>query len=424
MVYKKYIKKNGKLHGPYYYESYMENGVVKKRYIGSVGQPHAKKNNLVALQILLILIGILVLLDFAYLSITGSTVLEQTSTFTNIFSDISNKFGDILALDQNAFIENSEVVPQNDSDENSANNEENQSLGNDEGQIPLDNETSNETLANESIGNETIIESSNETENNETVGNETLIGGVTGNETSNETVENQTLTNLILIQAIPQIRIVKNGNFSLNLSEYFSGAQIYEFNASNITFELNGEILTIVPDLDFKGARKGIITALAGNESLESNEFNILVSSGAVGIEISRYQIKVGEPVNWTQNISLDVPENVTIELPREAENISIKKVDNEELTNASASFVSISGNVVIGIENKKKDSLIVSWFKNLLGKITGKVIDSEENASVQVTLHDNVTNYVIEYQTPGPEAFEELTSYGKEVNISASDEL
>jgi len=35
MVHKRYVKKNGKIHGPYYYESYRENGLVKKRYIGS-----------------------------------------------------------------------------------------------------------------------------------------------------------------------------------------------------------------------------------------------------------------------------------------------------------------------------------------------------------------------------------------------------
>lgn len=35
MVYKKYIYKNGKLIGPYYYESYRENGKVKTKYIGT-----------------------------------------------------------------------------------------------------------------------------------------------------------------------------------------------------------------------------------------------------------------------------------------------------------------------------------------------------------------------------------------------------
>src|SRR3989344_6356356 len=33
MVHKKYIKINGKKYGPYYYESYRENGKIKKRYI-------------------------------------------------------------------------------------------------------------------------------------------------------------------------------------------------------------------------------------------------------------------------------------------------------------------------------------------------------------------------------------------------------
>lgn len=33
MVYKKYIKRNGKTFGPYYYESYRENGRVKTRFV-------------------------------------------------------------------------------------------------------------------------------------------------------------------------------------------------------------------------------------------------------------------------------------------------------------------------------------------------------------------------------------------------------
>ena len=36
MVFKRFIKKNGKLMGPYYYESYRdETGKVKKRYLGT-----------------------------------------------------------------------------------------------------------------------------------------------------------------------------------------------------------------------------------------------------------------------------------------------------------------------------------------------------------------------------------------------------
>ena len=34
MAYKRYARKNGKVYGPYYYESYREGGKVKKIYIG------------------------------------------------------------------------------------------------------------------------------------------------------------------------------------------------------------------------------------------------------------------------------------------------------------------------------------------------------------------------------------------------------
>jgi hypothetical protein len=35
MVHKRYIKRNGKLFGPYYYESYRVGDKVKKRYLGT-----------------------------------------------------------------------------------------------------------------------------------------------------------------------------------------------------------------------------------------------------------------------------------------------------------------------------------------------------------------------------------------------------
>ena len=36
MAYKRYVKKKGTVHGPYYYESYRdETGKVKRRYLGT-----------------------------------------------------------------------------------------------------------------------------------------------------------------------------------------------------------------------------------------------------------------------------------------------------------------------------------------------------------------------------------------------------
>ncbi len=43
MVHKKYIKRNGKKFGPYYYENYRENGKIKTRYIGTSLKKHDKE---------------------------------------------------------------------------------------------------------------------------------------------------------------------------------------------------------------------------------------------------------------------------------------------------------------------------------------------------------------------------------------------
>ena len=36
MVHKKFVKKGGKIFGPYYYETYRENGKVKTVYVGKI----------------------------------------------------------------------------------------------------------------------------------------------------------------------------------------------------------------------------------------------------------------------------------------------------------------------------------------------------------------------------------------------------
>jgi len=110
---------------------------------------------------------------------------------------------------------------------------------------------------------------------------------------------NITAENLTFIKTIPTIRVPLNGSAQINLTEYFSGAERYEFQASNITAIFNNEILELSPQPGFKGARKGKIIAYEGNNSLESNEFNILVSRGAITIQTATTaQIKVGEKVH------------------------------------------------------------------------------------------------------------------------------
>ncbi|MFH1289797.1 MAG: thrombospondin type 3 repeat-containing protein, partial [Nanoarchaeota archaeon] len=74
MVYKKYIKRGNKLHGPYYYESYRdEYGRIKKRYLGtSFGEKSVWKRK----EFFLVLGLIVVLLAFGSLRLTGFVALE------------------------------------------------------------------------------------------------------------------------------------------------------------------------------------------------------------------------------------------------------------------------------------------------------------------------------------------------------------
>ncbi|HLC53541.1 MAG TPA: hypothetical protein VJK03_03275, partial [Candidatus Nanoarchaeia archaeon] len=67
-MYKKYIRKNGKLHGPYYYESYRDGDTVKKRYLG------ARKSYFVQAVIVALII---VFLIGGYYTFTGRTVDEN-----------------------------------------------------------------------------------------------------------------------------------------------------------------------------------------------------------------------------------------------------------------------------------------------------------------------------------------------------------
>jgi hypothetical protein len=87
MVYKKYIKRNGKTFGPYYYESYRENGKVKTRFIS--GPKNKDKRNWSKV-IMISLVALLILGSIGYYfwnnkGITGNTIGE------NIISIISAK---------------------------------------------------------------------------------------------------------------------------------------------------------------------------------------------------------------------------------------------------------------------------------------------------------------------------------------------
>ena len=292
-------------------------------------------------------------------------------------------------------------------------------LGNDEMQLEINLSDFNIPASNGKLVIEVIYEDELITSTTKQISLKQPEENVSEELAFNETLANESISNITLIKEIETIRISKGGNYSLNLSEHFVGAEEYEFFGNNVIGVVEGEILTILPDEGFKGATKGKIIAYANerNDVLESNEFKILVSSGAVKIDVARGEIKLNEKVKWVVNVSLEMPENVTIEIPKTAENVSVKKVDeegNEKIIGEISDYGDIEN------YSKKEHLGITGMVSSEIEEENKKTDEEYEN----VVLNENATNYVVEYYTEEPKAIEEELPRGKRVVIYTLNEL
>jgi hypothetical protein len=107
MVYKKYIKKDGKLYGPYIYQSKRINGKVVSEYLGVDEPTHKKKLIILILMILIISLILILIFNFFDINlfkkpITGKAILEQNnSNFleNNLQMSLSIKEGELIPED-------------------------------------------------------------------------------------------------------------------------------------------------------------------------------------------------------------------------------------------------------------------------------------------------------------------------------------
>ncbi len=108
MVYKRFVKKKGKTFGPYYYESYREGGVVKKKYLGanfySNDKEPKKKINWVIFVLIIGLISILMILFLrASFQPSGKVVLHI---------DDSYKVNETITGNLNLLLKSGELLPE------------------------------------------------------------------------------------------------------------------------------------------------------------------------------------------------------------------------------------------------------------------------------------------------------------------------
>lgn len=59
--------------------------------------------------------------------------------------------------------------------------------------------------------------------------------------------------------------------------------------------------------------------------------FDIIVIESNITIQTTQEQAVIGKPVKWKKQVLLEKPEEITIKLPAEAENITVKKIIREK---------------------------------------------------------------------------------------------
>ena len=172
---------------------------------------------------------------------------------------------------------------------------------------------------------------------------------------------------------------------------------------------------------------------------------NITYENGTL-IKTKQYKAVINKPVKWIKTISIiNATQNLEIELPKEAKNISIitgseideaeKTAKQEEKTIEEDKNSLISGKVSLEIvEDEGIISKIMRWISL---RLTGNVVSEEDVQNSITETEDNklvdvssvaestgATEIAVEYETPAPTAEEKEIPNGKRVIVSADSEL
>jgi len=302
----------------------------------------------------------------------------------------------------------------------------------------------NETEASEETGesnitgiNKTIIES-NVTEINQT---EINITEMNITET-NETIINQTF---FIIKQIENISIDMNSRDILNLNEYFSGAEYFSADSiDNISLAIDESRLIIAPDGNFTGEREAEVFAYNGNEKL-SQSFIIDVNeiAGNTPSILIQHKAVLGKPVKWTKKVTFGAAEyeNLQLELPKEAENITVKTGEDAQKAvseaqnpenDAETNRNFMTGKVVLEINDDRGFfsslfSKLSSWISSL--GLTGHAIEdvsvkeTGDSKVVEVSSLSGEGDIAIEYETPAPLSSETNISNGKRIVVYSEGE-
>ena len=134
------------------------------------------------------------------------------------------------------------------------------------------------------------------------------------------------------------------------------------------------------------------------------------LDTNATGLNISltQGQAILNQPVEWTEEITLDSPTDLNIELPNGASNISIETENNTEsaqtLTQISSIYITKKGQLETNTENAQKE-------ENSKNKISVQARGSPAHAKIT-------------YLTKAPEAQESESMNTKTLNVTGDEEI
>jgi len=258
MVHKKYIKKRGKVFGPYYYENYRENGKTKTKYLGTKPPKETQKNLRVNPKTyFLIILGLLIISTFAYY-LTKSEVTEYTpiksgflnSSLSLIKSIIGFSFLDDVKDSDIGTTSNTILVletPENKTKEEEKNKtkeeeeilKEKNKTKEEEEILKEENKTAEETLKNETKtaeGERKALESSRKLEE-KAKKNETLVNETTTNitETFSETLIQLDAVIFQPVKWAKRISLKQKGKFKVSLPKQAKNIFVYTLDPENKT---------------------------------------------------------------------------------------------------------------------------------------------------------------------------------------------
>ncbi|MCX6749674.1 MAG: hypothetical protein NTW17_02945, partial [Candidatus Pacearchaeota archaeon] len=156
-------------------------------------------------------------------------------------------------------------------------------------------------------------------------------------------------------------------------------------------------------------------------------------------INTFQQQAVLGQPVKWIKTISLNIPSDIRLNLPKEAEDIQIIKSysgenSEEVFPNQTSPFQeksSSSSETNIGfsmtgavISETGGKSRILNFFRRIT-RLTGFAVQQESNQQIGIEINEtNTTEYEISYETPAPQSSEKDIEKGKRITIISPKNL